>query len=55
MIDAALIAVPAVPVAGAATDNVGDAFPTTVSVIVAPQVLAAALLLPSDSEETYHQ
>jgi hypothetical protein len=42
------IAVPTLPVAGAVTDSVGDAFPTIVSAIPVPQVLVAALLLSSD-------
>jgi hypothetical protein len=42
------IAVPTLPVAGAVTDSVGDAFPMTVSAIPGPQVLVAALLLSSD-------
>ena len=42
VIEAALIAVPAVPDAGADTDTVGDAFATTVELIPAPQVLAEA-------------
>ena len=41
------IAVPTLPVAGAVTDTVGDAFPTAVSAIPEPQVLVAALLLSS--------
>ena len=56
VIDAAVIAVPAVPAEGAATDNVGDAAATTVLVMLALlQRLLAALLLLSAGEETYHQ
>ena len=52
---AAAMVVPAVPVAGAVTLRVGEALPTTVLVIPAPQVLAAALLFASDGEDAYHQ
>jgi len=48
LIDEPAIAPPAVPVVGAVTDSVGDAFPITVSAIPEPQVLAAALLFASD-------
>jgi hypothetical protein len=47
LIEPALIAVPAVPAAGATTDTVGDAFPTTVELIPAPQVLLEALFSES--------
>jgi hypothetical protein len=44
LIDEPAIAVPAVPLAGAVTDNVGEASATVVSAIPEPQALAAALL-----------
>ena len=44
---AAVMAVPAVPVAGPVVVRVGDALPTTVSDIVPPQVEVAVLLLAS--------
>ena len=49
------MAVPAVPVAGPLAVSVGLALATTVSVMPAPQVEAAALLLASPAEEAYHQ
>ena len=52
---AAVMAVPAVPVAGPVVVRVGAALPTTVSDIVAPQVEVAALLLVSPPYEAYHQ
>jgi hypothetical protein len=48
LIDELAIALPAVPVAGAVADSVGEAFATTVSAIPEPQALAAALLLASE-------
>ena len=42
-----VMAVPIVPVAGPVVVRVGDALPTTVSDIVAPQVEVAVLLLVS--------